>query len=360
MPTVAAGAACSYIAERGGAALGAFAGGAAGTAFFGPAGTAAGGGIGSYLGGSAGSALSAAFCPNADPRAGDFPLSTPITPPPLGQCPVAYNWTLTVLEGFDDVIPDRTRSSSGQSFGPFTLQYESWQEGDSHDFVGYFAASGNDPTRGTSGVTGLKTSTITSFNPTRVDGLPDDCGEGSDGQPIFPTPNIDIPDIINDPAARTPIDVDVDFNGSLINISGDLVLTGPSFTDNGIALNFNFDGLDFQLFGDGTINIGGGNRKPQQPDSDEPDTSLIFIGVFYSIDVVSPQQSLQVVGNSTFFYPRFGAVQFLGQGYSSEFFPVAKDEGYIENPLPEVFTDFTFAPYKSENTATLTRKEQQK
>jgi len=362
MAQEAAGAACRYVATRGGAALGAFAGGAAGTAFAGPAGTAAGGGIGSYLGGAAGAALSAAFCPEADPRAGDYPLVP--GPPALGQCPVPYR----IIYSYDQYNPDGSfksgpftgtindvpGSSSAKLYGPisqpFTVEFSG--TGVQNQYT-YHLQDGTKKTGPVGGNTS-GTTAFTQWDLIRLDGEPDDCGSDDI---IFPEPGTDVPRLEDDPVARTPINVDIDYgNGVVIAVEGDLVLTGPRIEGDGLVLDFNFDGLDFSLFPDATINIGGGNKRPQNPD--EPDTSNKLLGVYYQVTGISTAQSLDAVGSSTFFYPRFGAVKFLTATLETEYYPVASDNGYVENPAPAVFSSFEFYPYKPGNSADFTERRE--
>jgi hypothetical protein len=347
MPAQAKAALCRYISIEGGAALGAFAGGAAGS-FFTPIGTAAGRSGGALIGEAAGAALAAAWCPTGSPTAGNFPLYK--SPPFLGgQCSGSYTVFFENITQYPGREPENLSGSDGAT-GPITNVYVTTTPQAARLFIvdAYGA-------RQISGVfTGSGTQSL-SLKVTRVErdgGLPDNCGNmpGYDG-PVIPRVPDDIPPINTDPAARNPIDIDVDFGGTVVNVKGDLVLTGPTFTGDGLGIGFNFDGLDFTLKLNGDIDIGPGNSNPQEPDDEGDDAAKQLDGLFYRVTHTASNQSSDLVESGKYFYPRFGSVAFFNDEFMSEQIPMNGENGYIPNPLPQYFTQFRFTPYRATNRA---------
>jgi hypothetical protein len=346
MPAQAQAATCRYLAARGGAALGRFGGGVAG-GFLGPGAAAAGSQVGSWLGGAGGAALGAAWCPDGDPRGGDWPL----TPDTSAQCPVPYNWVWQYNVIRPPEFGDEIRTAQATSTGPFGPETRSTGPGGSI-VLSRSTAGGAECAVSTTNAIESNLTTI-SFTATRTDGLADDCGAGI--RPTLPGVGPDIPPINDDPLARNPINIDIDFgNNVIIPISGELRLTGPVLSNNRLALGFNFDGLDFILFPNGTINIGGGSDYPEigdPPPDPEETTNYEFAGVAYTVTNAANNQSYDQVEQGRFYYPRFGSISFKGKGLRSEQFPMHGQTGYILNPEPSLFSSFNFTPYRATNTA---------
>jgi hypothetical protein len=351
MPGRAAEAVCRYVAGRGGAALGGFIGGAAGSYFFG-AGGGAGAGAGSFIGGAAGGALGAAFCPTSSPEDGDYPLYNP--PPFLGgQCLVEYSLQFTN----DRYINDDLIEQGEIVIAPFALagpiRSVTLAPGASRVNVQYGdnltidLPTGRPPN-------GTNRKNLRDIIATRRDGQADNCGNpGGNGGPSVPPPGA-VPPIATDPLANNNIDIDLDFgSGGIVNLNGNLVLTGPTMGPGGLGLGFNFDGLDFNFFPNGKIEIGGGNPNPQNPGDQKPedDKGQEFDGVFYSVTNTADNQSSDLVKGGLFFYPRFGSVCFTKGQERSEQFAMNGLSGFIKNPLPQYFTGISFTPYRATNNA---------
>lgn len=365
-------AACRYMAARGGAALGAFAGGAIGS-FFTPAGTLPGARAGSIIGGGAGAALGAIWCPDGDPTNGGNG-GNPLTPgTPYGQCATQYtvsyvmdsytdiSWTLSSSANHSFTAPGPIGPAKYVDLGPsgFTEAYRirrfTWEmtTGAGTQRLNM----GGSPTRpGPDNPPPYKYAPR-NFTYVRLDGLPDNCGN-SQGPTIPGTPT-DIPDIRIDPFSNNSISIDVDFGGTIIPVSGNLQITGPTFSPStGLGLGFNFDGLDFILFPDGTINIGRGNRQPPPEGPEIPpedNNARRLTGVSYTANLISPAQSYDQVTNGLNFYPRFGSVRFKGKGLISESVPMHGNQGFLANPEQSLFNEFEFTPYKQGNTATFNK-----
>lgn len=346
MPEQAQSAACRYLAARGGASLGRFGGGLAG-GFFGPAGAAAGQQAGAWIGGGAGAALGALWCPDSDPRGGEWPL----IPATTGQCPTRYIVNIVYTGLFNGTESGATATIEGLlgPIGGTTVSYPpaggleiTIQTGDGVQL----AISRGGPAGSWTNVV------VQSVTATRIDGLPDNCGPS---RPTLPNVPGDIPPIEIDPFAINIVDVDINFgNGITIPITGPLILTGPTFVGGNLALGFNFDGLDFNLLPNGTINIGGGRDIPpggDTPPDPEDTTNYEFAGVAYTVTNAANNQSYDQVEQGRFYYPRFGSISFKGKGIRSEQFPMHGQTGYILNPEPSLFSSFTFTPYRATNTA---------
>jgi len=353
MRNEAQNATCRYLATRGGAALGRWGGGVAGGFFGGPGGAAGGGAAGSWLGGAGGAALGAAWCPDGDPGGGEFPLVPPAGFP-TGWCDgVVYGGSLEYTRNDGPIqiagtgalwgpvtgiriIPNGVGTTIGAlcrgfGFGPIQPP-------------GTFVPMVDAPSEVYTEARFLSLS--------RLDGLPD-CPPPNSG-PIIPGPG-DIPDIDIDPIAITPINVDIDFGpGGIVNVNGDLRLIGPVIVGGALGLGFNFDGLDFNLFPNGEINIGGGRDLPPAGDPPLPpgnDSARQLEGVVYRVTNTADSQSFDEVNNGRFYYPRFGALRFEGKGVVSEQFAMNGQAGYIPNPEPAIFVGYRFTPYKPSNTA---------
>jgi hypothetical protein len=365
-------AACRYIAQRGGAALGSFAGGAIGS-YFGPAGTLPGARIGSVLGGGAGAALGTVWCPDSDPTDGGVD-GNPLTPGlPFGQCPTQYTVSYTI-DQFADTTGVLTQSQNfsfiangpigaaryidlgpSEFSEPFRNRRFAWRMTTAGPTIS-LNLFGSQTRVGPTNPPPYKYAPR-NFSYVRTDGLPDDCG--NDQGPTLPGVPIDIPDIRIDPFSNNTINVDIDFGGVIIPIAGNLQITGPTFSPSfGIGLGFNFDGLDFELFPDGTINIGRGNRQPEigdPPPPPEDNNNLLLKGLTYTTTSISQAQSYDQVNSGLNFYPRFGSVRFTGKGKTSESIPMHGDKGFLINPMTSLFNDFEFTPYRSQNTAEFTK-----
>ncbi len=349
----AQGAACRYLATRGGAALGRWGGGIAGGFFGGPGGAAAGGAGGSWLGGAGGAALGAAWCPDGDPGSGEFPLLPPAGFP-TGWCDgVVYGGSIEYTR--DDGLVQI--AGTGALWGPVTgIRITPNGAGTNINAVCRGYGFGPIQPAGTlipmvEGPSEVYTE-ARFLSLDRLDGQPD-CPPPGSG-PAIPGPG-DIPDINIDPIAITPINVDIDFGpGGIVNVNGDLRLTGPVIIGGALGLGFNFDGLDFNLFPNGTINIGGGRRQPPPGEPTTPpeeDSGRQLEGIKYTVTNTALNQSFDSVNQGRFYYPRFGSIRFEGKGVVSEQFPMNGEEGYIPNPEPAIFTDYRFTPYRTSNTA---------
>lgn len=376
MPQTSQEAICRYLAIRGGGALGGFFGGAIGS-IFAPIGALPGNRTGAVIGGAAGAALGALWCPEEDPSSGEWPL---VPASAAGQCPTLYQVTfqcectrygifgnpdITYIGDYDQqimgslatldiVTPGIRVGGLGRSAVPpidFNL----------NGVTSAGSFNGNDPNQtlknnGDNQATGQPFNIVYS----RIDGLPDNCGSSVPTIPGIPD---DIPDINVDPEARTNVDIDLDFGGTIINVNGDLVLTGPVFDFGGNGIGFNFDGLDFILRPNLTIDIGGGNNTPQTPvDPEEPNTddnAREVAGILYTVTATGSGQSSDGVTGGLYYYPRFGSLRFTGKGEQSEEFEMHGAQGFIPNPKPQMFSDFVFTPYVPTNTASF-RKLYQK
>lgn len=346
MPEQAQAASCRYLAARGGAALGRFGGGVVG-GFLGPGTAAAGSQVGSWLGGAGGAALGAAWCPDADPGQGDWPISPQ---PRDGQCSTFYMVNFDAIGKFSGIQND-SLGNIRQLTGPIGAGSTRITPGVRAEWLIETVAG---PTvvlsRGGASWSDLS---IQINSITRADGLPDNCAPG--GPPILPGVGTDIPPITSDPLARNTINVDIDFGGGIIiPISGELRISGPTISNNRLAIGFNFDGLDFNLFPNGTIEIGGGSDYPEigePPPDPEDTTNYEFTGVAYTVTNAANNQSFDQVEQGRFYYPRFGSISFKGKGLRSEQFPMHGQTGYILNPEPSLFSSFTFTPYRATNTA---------
>jgi hypothetical protein len=352
---------CTYLADRGGAALGGFAGGAAGT-YFGPAGSGTGAAVGSYLGGAAGSALGALWCPTSSPDTGTFPLKRP-APPSFGHCDgVQYGGTLE-YERNDGLVQTAGTGGFWGPAGPVVI-FNNNIGGTTIAITcrGHFQSPIKPygyllPMVEGGGAAGIYVrGTIKTLN--RFDNQPDNCPPPAGPPTTIPRVPTDIPDLKNDPKAKKPINIDVDFGGPVININGDLYLTGPNIgPDGGLEICFNFDGLTFCLLPDGGVRVGPGARRPDlptppptpPPTPTPPETELG--GIFYTVLNAVQKQQADVITNSAYFYPRFGSVRFKGGGEFSESYEMRVSSGFIENPAPSKFNAHEFTPYHVGNTA---------
>jgi hypothetical protein len=168
----------------------------------------------------------------------------------------------------------------------------------------------------------------------------------------------DIPPFRDDPFARRPIDIDIDFGGPVVNINGDLVLDGPYIgPGGGLEICFEFDGVKFCIDPFGGIRVGPGARGGNDPPTGDPpppqdDPRRVLTGVFYRTTAIGQGQSFQTVGSAKYFYPRFGAVTFSGKGHQSQPVEMRSEIGFAANPAPSAFDNYSFDVYQIGNAAT--------
>lgn len=348
---------CTYLAERGGNALGAFAGGAIGS-YFGPGGTKPGIGVGSALGGAGGAALGAALCPSSPPTDGEFPFTPGAPPFSGGQCAVDYSVTVTYDRYIGNTLAQEGQVQNAQQEvrGPI----ESIKFRDDLTKTRIIHNFGNiiDFPSGT-GPTGTNLRNLRDITVVRRDGGDDNCGNPT-GPNDFRIPSVpdQIPPLSIDPFARRPINIDVDFGGPTINIDGDIILDGPNIgPGGGLEVCYTFNGLRFCIDLDGNVRIGPGDRNSpsvpgddgQPPPTDDP--ARVLSGVFYETVSTGAGQSFETIGGERYFYPRFGSVTFTGLGEQSQPVEMRSEKGYLENPAPSVFSTYSFDAYQVGNSA---------
>lgn len=360
---------CNYMAQRGGGAIGAFAGGAAGS-YFGPAGAARGARIGSVLGAAGGAALGSRFCPSASPENGEFPYKP--TQTALGKCPTMYKVSFNFVHRYSvffgspvEFICFAERDIMGPLNG-FIIQFPGTLVGGqgngqaapiSYSLNGVASVNSfftSDPNlrqknSGNNQAIGPASNLVI----TRIDGLPDNCAPPA--QPQIPGVGTDIPPLNRDPFARRNINVDVDFGGTTINLDGDLTIDGPNINPGGdLEICYNFDGLIFCIDTNGNIRIGPGSRQtPNDPTAPQPppgdDNRKELKGLQWDVQSVAGNQSFDLTNGDRYYYPRVGSVQFVGGNKRSEHIQMNADRGFLENPDTTNFDAFSFTPYHPPN-----------
>lgn len=340
MRNEASQAVCQYIAIRGGAALGATAGGLIGSNF-GPGGTIAGGRIGRFIGGAGGAGLGAYLCPSQPPGVGEFPLN-PEPPFIGGQCAGTF-YSFRMKYTTDGVLNDVTQQGQlvGPVFGPRVRELGNNRRNLEVVFTGQFS-----PFVQESGTT--KVVKIVSFELVPPTSGPDNCGSLPPDDRL-PIPGRDFPPPGSDPAGRRPINIDVDFgNNNIINVDGDLILGGLHIGPNGLVANFNFNGVGFSFNPrTGDIDLGFGRPNPQQPPlepSDDP--SRILSGVYYTCIANESKASYIALNNGRYYFPRVGSLRFIGSGEQSEELQMNGEKGFVVNPSPNVFRGYTITKDK--------------
>ncbi len=206
----------------------------------------------------------------------------PIPPPPFagGQCPVLYDVTVstTVFDLFGPGI-DGTVVSSARVLGPIGgVVSSTTQPGfEGQGTVAVSSADGlitTSPATGTEGGTGF---TITVLSVTRVDGLPDECG---DPPPDLPPPSpvtIDV-DVTYGPTNNFTVTVPVIFGIAYVSLDGRVnipinVQLNPEFALNGtleIFPDFQLD-LDFNVGTNPNDDGPVGDEPPENPDQNPGD-----------------------------------------------------------------------------------------
>lgn len=347
-----AAAVCNYVALRGGAALGATAGGLIGSAGT-PVGTVSGAAVGSFVGAAGGAALGAYLCPDGSPSSGEFPSSGRAPQYTGGQCAgVAYDVTVSgevnTVRCSNGEVEINPGSSTGTGIlGPLgDLRTEEIGTAcdDGKRGVAYYIQSGSPPvdvlvgTRQTGfpGQLRLQSHSISSISVVRSDGQPDTCGNTT--PPNNPQPGVDFPFPKDDPAARRPVDIDVDFGpGGLLNLVGDLVLEGLDFIGDALVAVLNFDGLGLTYNPvTGEVNPALGSPNAEQPEP-EDDPLQELHGVYYTSIATTSAARYVLLNNGRFYFPRVGSIRFTGGGEQSEEFSIHGQSGYVPNPNPAIF-----------------------
>lgn len=341
MAQEAAAAACSYIATRGGAALGSLAGGFIGSGL-GPGGVIIGSGIGSYIGGAGGAALGAALCDNQPPSAGQYPLS-PAAPFQGGQCvgTVYLVEVVYIRNGQQLTYRNGLQGPIGRAF----IREEPVGDGTTTAWIGRIPSRYGETTFDSIGSQFPKTIIVSQgfYGPPQG---PDNCGN-LDAPVVVPRPGVDFPLPENDPSARRPLSVDVDFgNNNIVNIGGTLQLTGLSIGVNGPLVGFNFNGVQFGFNPQtGDINIGRGNPPPggtTPPPNPEDDPNQQLAGLFYTSIATTSAARYVLLNGGRYYFPRVGSFRFIGNGEQSEEIQINAEKGFVKNPLPDVFRGYTF------------------
>lgn len=275
----------------------------------------------------------------------------PFDPPlPIGQCSTSYVVGVDYQPGGISGSEPADSTAPGTFQGPFNnFRRETSSNGQQWEwkvdgvnasdiFLGAVFKSGfPDPTG--------------EFYARRVDGLPDDC---SDGTPNIPPP-VPVPDIpgdivIDDPAGPITIPVGVGFLIPVITVSGEL------------NVGFDLRGSEFELSGTlnvstGDINLNFGGNKPDNklcclpefPDFDPPPTDddpdeeeddRIIDGVVVTTTMVQEGIKPSTIGQQLgpdFYHPRLGNVHFkikIGSAFVwTEDIPVRNRQQYVPCPI---------------------------
>lgn len=256
-----------------------------------------------------------------------------------GQCPVPYRVELTYeqfgADGESDGVftaeATELNRGNGPIYGPvgypFVVDYSEFESG-----ISFRAntASGQTVTSSFFRAAGINTYSILNWVVTRVDGLPDDCGN-PDEVPLPPFSGDD-----------NKYDVDISFDdgsGVTVNVPADLTFAFPIFNVNGdLSVPFNIENLNLNLngefnlsTGDISFNFGGGNSdnekcclgertedEPPESEDDPPpeeeEERDIIIGAIVTCQFDENEVRAQVYGQGegpVLYHSRLGNIYFV-------------------------------------------------
>lgn len=183
----------------------------------------------------------------------------------------------------------------------------------------------------------LLSSNVITFDVTRQDGQPDDCGN-PEPEGLTPKP----PEASTGPTSVTYLDN----NGTSVNVTIPFVdIEGFGVDINGnLNINFNLGGIRLQLGGNGEPKF---NTQPNNldPEDESPDTRAVLLGVFYTVTQEPIWANYNYVEGGKYYFPRCGSIRFEGNGKASEELQLNGESGYIENPNRDEFHTYVTTSY---------------